>query len=456
MLRAMVLRIDTERAFRTPSELAALVTAVVEADPTSTQETHWLEWKGPLPIGKAEGQFAIAKAILGFANRDPARAGSVCEGTAYMIVGAEPGSSPGITVVDHADLGQGIGRYVGGPRWAPYYVDHGRTQVLVVVVEAPRVGDPIHTLQKANDRFYAGTVFHRGTAQSEPAGPREITMLGDRLTQGVRDPDLALDLSAEVAAALMRLHVDDEAIREWLGQREAYVRANSGEKPPKPPPATGPGGRPAFVPMPGVGGIWMDEQRYAKPGDAEKFEAKVEKHLSQCKDRLLENAIREIVESDDNAVKLTVFNATDDPIIAVEVTARVPCAGLLVYNTPPPARPMPDFPKWPTPLDDMLDSAANRILPQSVASDYQLGLIKSSVTERDDHFEIAWRVGNILARTGAALEVTIVPGPQAPAEIEVEIMARSTSHRGVARSTSVLSLSSDMWHLSDWWQPNPA
>jgi hypothetical protein len=45
MLRALVLRIATDRAFRTPDELAALVTAVVEADPTSAQETHWLEWK---------------------------------------------------------------------------------------------------------------------------------------------------------------------------------------------------------------------------------------------------------------------------------------------------------------------------------------------------------------------------------------------------------------------------
>jgi hypothetical protein len=100
MLRAMVRSLGTDRAFRTPAELAALVIAVVEADPTSVQETHWLEWKGPLNIGKAEGQFAIAKAILGFANREPARAASVCEGTAYMIVGAEPGSSPGITVVE--------------------------------------------------------------------------------------------------------------------------------------------------------------------------------------------------------------------------------------------------------------------------------------------------------------------------------------------------------------------
>jgi len=450
MLRAMVLSLGTDRAFRTPDELATLVIAVVQADARSVQETHWLEWKGPLNIGKAEGQFAIAKAILGFANREPTRAASVCEGTAYLIVGAEPGSSPGITVVDHSDLGQGIGRYVNGPRWAPHYVDHGGIKVLVVVIEAPRVGDPIHTLQKANDRFYAGTVFHRGTAQSEPAGPRDITMLSDRLVQGVRDPDLALDLSAEAAAPLMRLYVNDEATQEWLDQREAYVRANSGKKPPKPPapPATGLGGWPATTIMPSIGNFWMDEERYAKPGDAEKFEAKVEKHLDQCKDRLLDNVIREIVRSEENVVKLTVFNATDDPIIAVEVTARVPKVGLCVFNTAPPAAPMPGLPKWPTPLDDMFD---NRVSQVPIPA-YQFGPVNSSVIEHDDHFEIAWRVGNVLARTGSTLEVTILPGMQAPAEIEAELTARSTSHRGVARSTSALSLSPDTWHLSDWWE----
>lgn len=120
------------------------------------------------------------------------------------------------------------------------------------------------------------------------------------------------------------------------------------------------------------------------------------------------------------------------------------------FNTAPPAAPMPGFPKWPTPLDDMFDPASNRALSQVAISDYQLGPVNSSVIEHDDHFEITWRVGNVLARTGSTLEVTILPGMQAPAEIEAELTARSTSHRGVARSTSALSLSPDTWHLSDW------
>ena len=66
----MALRINTDRAFRTPDKLRELVKAIVDAD-VGTQETYWVEWKRPLPLTKAEGQFAIAKAILGFANREP-------------------------------------------------------------------------------------------------------------------------------------------------------------------------------------------------------------------------------------------------------------------------------------------------------------------------------------------------------------------------------------------------
>lgn len=76
----MSLRVDTARAHRTLAELAELVQAIVASDGKLGQESHWLEWKGPLPIDKQEGHFHIARAILGFANRDPQRAARVCEG----------------------------------------------------------------------------------------------------------------------------------------------------------------------------------------------------------------------------------------------------------------------------------------------------------------------------------------------------------------------------------------
>lgn len=81
-----------------------------------------------------------------------------------MVVGVEPEAAAGIGVVDHADLGQGIKAYVNGTRWTPFYISFDGVTVLVVVVEAPRPGDPIHTLRKAYGGFDRGVVFHRGTA----------------------------------------------------------------------------------------------------------------------------------------------------------------------------------------------------------------------------------------------------------------------------------------------------
>ena len=83
---------DKTRASRTEDELRALVDAI-HASPLATQETNWLQWKC-LDLGATDGVFAIAKTILGFANRAVAVAELACEGVAYMVVGVEPQSAP--------------------------------------------------------------------------------------------------------------------------------------------------------------------------------------------------------------------------------------------------------------------------------------------------------------------------------------------------------------------------
>jgi hypothetical protein len=461
----MALNIATDRAFRTPAEVSALVAAVVAAD-ASTQEMQWLEWKGPLPINKADGQFAIAKAILGFANRQPSRAATVCEGTAYMVVGAEPQSAPGVpTVVDLAALGQGIDRYLHGPRWSAQYVDHDGAQVLVVTVEAPSAGDPIHTLQKAYDKFDAGTIFHRGTAQSEPAGPKVIQMLGERLVAGVREPDLVLELTAVTAKPLRRLEASEESVGQWLKDREAYARANSGERPMKPasPPPRDPADLPPWqrfnvgASVPNLADLW--DTRWAKPGDKEEYEKRLQTYLRLCKRRVLENAVRNMVAAKENAVRLSVANNTDDPIAGVELTARVPQVGLLVYTRPPSADAFPDLPRWPDEMEKMLGGA--RIMQPSAIAAFArpediipAGSRPVSVEQLEDWFKITWNIGNVLADTTLPLDVYIPCGPGAPDEIEVQLSARSTSHRGVARASPTLQVSSDdPWQLADWLNP---
>lgn len=70
ILGVMTLNLELRRPLRSRAEQRALVEAVRDA-PTFEQETHWLEWKGSLDLDSKEGRAAIAKAILGFANRSP-------------------------------------------------------------------------------------------------------------------------------------------------------------------------------------------------------------------------------------------------------------------------------------------------------------------------------------------------------------------------------------------------
>lgn len=182
--RSTLSNIDTTRAARTPDELRELVEAI-HSSPEMAQETNWLEWKSSLDLSKPAGRFAVAKAILGFANRAVGQAHLACDGVAYMVVGVEPGTAAGVEPMDHAHLSHALKPYVTTARWTPHYVPYEGVTVLVVVVEAPRAGDPIHTLQKTyNDgkkhNAAAGTIFCRGAAQSEPAGVGEIEMLGKR------------------------------------------------------------------------------------------------------------------------------------------------------------------------------------------------------------------------------------------------------------------------------------
>lgn len=71
--------IDTTRALRTDDELLRLVAAIHGSRPEA-QETNWLECKSTLDLSVAAGKFAVAKAVLGFANRSVDDARPHCGG----------------------------------------------------------------------------------------------------------------------------------------------------------------------------------------------------------------------------------------------------------------------------------------------------------------------------------------------------------------------------------------
>lgn len=458
--------IDATRAMRTDDELRALVEAI-HGSPAGTQEKNWLEWKNGLDLTKAAGKFAVAKAILGFANRSVDQARSACEGIAYMVVGVEPGAAAGVGVVDHADLGQAIKTYVNGTRWTPFYIPYEGVTVLVIVIEAPRPGDPIHTLQKTyNDgakyNAAAGTVFHRGTAQTEPAGTGEIDMLSKRLVQGIQKPQLALTLEC-TADPLTRISVEQEQLEDWLRRREAYVRANNGKPPDRPPPRPKPQPNPArprwttdyaMNSLSSVTGP-MAMLRYADPKDAEEFEERVKGYLSKMRNLLLDNVVRDIVlDADANTVHFAVGNEMDDPMSGVQLTVRIPKSGLLVYTSPPSVDDLPPRPKWPDPLDQMRASAIAGALRSHPVDFYpHAGL----VVEKEGVFELTWDVGDLRpGEWSGDFSATVIAGPNAPEQLGVELVARAMDRRGIRTMTEQLPVAPEAWTVDDFYDAEPS
>ena len=218
----MTLRIDVSRALTTHEERAALARAVVAAQPED--ELDWIEWKIAGDLSKGPTQGTIARHILGMANRLPDRAVLHAGGFGYLIMGAQPGSVPGITRVDPASLGQSVQSWLGteGPVWWPHYDEEQGVPVLVVTVASPQPGQRAFTLRKAltvttptgiSKSYPAGTIFVRHPGRTEIAGPGDIQALEDRYAA----PALA---SARAAEANTRRALEIQQEREAAEELE--------------------------------------------------------------------------------------------------------------------------------------------------------------------------------------------------------------------------------------------
>jgi hypothetical protein len=248
----VALNIDTARALRTQEQLGALVRAVAAASPGD--ESRAVEWKSGYPdLGDAHASFAIARAVLGLANRPVSVAQSIFEGVGYVVVGAEPGRIVGQAMPDNADILAAISRYAGRsfPLWDPRSVEVDGRQVLVVTVEPPRAGDRIALLQKSYQPpekalVAEGTIFVRHPGATERASRLDIEQLQDRLLDGTEAATAAAraedqrrelrDLLADTVEAgnawfsamqvLVIMSASDWKEKDWI----EWVSTDSGKK----------------------------------------------------------------------------------------------------------------------------------------------------------------------------------------------------------------------------------
>jgi len=240
--RSMPIELDTRAAIRHP-DLGRVIQAVVDAD--AHDEADWIEWKSDLDLSTKKGCFSIARTILGMANRMPVAASLVFEGLGYIVVGAEPGNLLGVVSVDPADLDQILEPWLGGvegPRYMPTYVLIEGKKVLIVVVEAPKNGDPIYTLRKEFEGGRDGDVFVRKSGRTERANSADLKALMERAAAvSAATPDLEVSLVGDVPLSWFDLTTIDSIVAAWVGNRrramESAARAEERRRHPETTPA---------------------------------------------------------------------------------------------------------------------------------------------------------------------------------------------------------------------------
>jgi hypothetical protein len=300
-------------------------------------------------------------------------------------------------------------------------------------------------------------------------------MLQERLLEGQQNPDLDVEFETQ-AEPLTRLSANPEEIEDWLRRHEAHIRATSGQPPPPPPPPPrrpvsseaspyfplgGPAGSALGDPagwatrisasLIGVGGLL---RKTYTPEDAEEFERRVKEHLEGLRTRLLDQMLRQVAISDCNKITFAVGNETDDSVSGIKLTVIIPQNGLLVFTSPPEAEPLPRrMPRWPDPATDFLNDVTPAVLIDPHEYDFSLS---PSVMDKGDSFEVTWNIGDLRPRERSApCTLTIVVGPNAPDELEIELVARSLSHRRTATSKATVTVDSETLTIDDFYDPSP-
>ena len=384
--------IDTTRPFRSMPRLVELVRYVLAT--SADNETDWIEWKCGIDLSKAPGRFAVGKQILGFGNRDPRRATNHAGGCAFVVLGAEPGNLAGQHPMDPSRVEAAIRPYVGidGPAWLPQTVRINGTDVLVITVEPPHWGDPIHTLRKeyrpkegggAKD----GEVFVRRPGGTHPATSGELEMLQRRLlsrpaeglevlVQSVGDPIPRVDLredavNAWLSAERQRLLAPIEAAgNERLSRDSAIAGSHMGDDE-----------APGIVEEVRRSGIDVNRLQEMSAGNAllaedrtpDEYRAEVEEYLAAAAERVKVCAFNRFPDVVNVPLALHVVNTGDRNLESVEIVVSFSGAVLTHHEEYDVEMPVPPRVWGPRPkrnLASALGSLSRPYLPDLVMPDF--------------------------------------------------------------------------------------
>ena len=288
-----------------------------------TVEKSYLELKGPIDLATSEGRFALAKAVLAFANRDPEAAAPFFDGRALIVVGISEGVITGIARIGDHELLDALHAYLGdddeSPRWK---IERQRVDdendVLIIVVDAPRAGDPFFTLRRELGNHLSGKIFTRPSTASVQADPAAIRMLSRRLL--ARQEEFAVEVSLgdqDIHRYTWNPDVLEHFLvavqQSYIGQiprsaprtaQEAFTRFM------KPTPRVAP---PAFLRI---------EQRHEEDRTEAEFLAQVEKWMDDCREAF-PDVVRDLVAFTWPSAQFTVRNLRGRFLADVEVVVHI-------------------------------------------------------------------------------------------------------------------------------------
>lgn len=318
-----MLDLESDKPLRRPSQLVSLVTGIAGALP-SDEDRH-VEWKSQLDLTHVDGRFTAAKAVLGMANRPVHVAASRFGGLGYVVVGAEPGRIDGIDVPYPADLEPALVPFIGeSVMWTPFAVTVGDANVLVIAVEPPQSGDPLHPLRKQHGKYAAGAIFVRHLGRTPLANANDIAELSARAAHQSRERISGLTVSPPGSTMVQPVDVSEAAV-------QTATQAELETLPPIPRP-TDPAAPKPFITVPAV----LGAPRAYSQADVEAIRNDYVTYLGDFRrsvpDRAFERAFDELAPR----THLVVTNTTSQGFTGVRVQLELP-NGLLGFVQSPDA-----------------------------------------------------------------------------------------------------------------------
>ncbi len=197
-------------------------------------ESSALEAKVGVDLTEKSGKAKVVKFILGMANRMQHVASARFGGSAVMLIGVEQGSCPGIYKgTEGHELSDAFRPYFGShiPRWDIDRVPvDGDREVLVVIVEPPRDGDPIYFCHKSlvvpvpggrpTVLLADGALYVRDKTSTRVATGAEAAEL---FAERGRDASLPADPDLSVVGEAVCIADQDDVLNAWVQSSvEAY------------------------------------------------------------------------------------------------------------------------------------------------------------------------------------------------------------------------------------------